>query len=128
MESVSRIFLIVLLSVSAASAVQFSVQKSCERLKALAGRYEGTMETMERAARCGEQAIARLGSRLDSRQDSRLGAQPATHPGTHPGTRLGAHLGQAGRELDRVAGRMRLQGDRGAIAETMEDLWKAYGH
>ncbi len=97
MESVSRIFLIVLLSVSAASAVQFSVQKSCDRLKVLAGRCEGTME---RGVGFAEQAIEHSG----------------------------AHSRPAGRELDRVASRVRLQRGGGAVAETMENLWVAYGH
>jgi hypothetical protein len=61
MESIARVLLMGLLWVSAASAVQFSVERSFERIAAMAGRSECRMEQeAEVASRAMAHRIARL--------------------------------------------------------------------
>jgi hypothetical protein len=61
MESVSRVLLIGLLWVSAASAVQYSVERSFERISAMTGTCEGRMEQQAEAA---SRVIAHRAARL----------------------------------------------------------------
>jgi hypothetical protein len=96
MESVVRIFIVALLTVSSASAVQFSLQK-VERFTTMARTYE---------CRVGQAAEAA------SRVIAHHTARPA----------------RAGWEPGALASRMKPQSGRCEIAETMKDLWKAYGH
>jgi hypothetical protein len=61
MESVSRVLLIGLLWVSAASAVQFSVERPFEWIAAMTGRCECRMEqAAESASRAVAHQVARL--------------------------------------------------------------------
>ena len=55
MESMLRMLVVALLTVSAASAVQFSVEKPLNRMLAMAGRYEGRLEA---SAECVSRSVA----------------------------------------------------------------------
>ena len=96
MESVIRNLLVALLTVSSASAVQFSLQK-IERIQSMARTYE-----------------CRMGQAAES----------ASRAMVH----RTVHFARAGWEPGAMASRMRLRSGHCEVAETMEDLWKAYGH
>jgi hypothetical protein len=100
MESVFRMLLVVLLSVSAASAAQFSIQRAFERVKTLTGMCDGTAE---KAAECASRAVARpLADLVRAGWELRA---------------VTSHTSQAGPRIS-----------RGEIAETVEGFRKAYGH
>ena len=96
MESVIRMLLVALLTVSSASAVQFTLQK-VERIRTMARTYECRAgQAVESASR----AIAHYTAR-----QARAGWEPGV-----------------------LASRMKPQSAHCEVAETMKDLWKAYGH
>jgi hypothetical protein len=96
MESVIRNLLVALLTVSSASAVQFSLQQ-VERFSRMAATYEC------RVGQAAESASRAIAHRT-------------------------VHFARAGWEPRAMASRMRQRSGHCEIAETMEDLWKAYGH
>lgn len=63
MESVARILLMVLLTVSAVSAVQFSIQKSVEGIRAMS---KGSGCEMEQVAESAVHAIERSVAHMDT--------------------------------------------------------------
>jgi hypothetical protein len=101
METMLRSLLAVLLSVSAVSAAQFTLEKSLEKVKTLAGMHE---ETMDQTAECVSHAMA-LGVRH---------LRPAVR--------------ELSLAMSCSAVRSGCGESVKAAAKTMEGIWKAYGH
>jgi hypothetical protein len=97
MESVVRILMAMLLTVSAASAVQFSIEETFGRIRTITATDACRMEQAAESASC---TIAHQVARV----------------------------ARASMKSMAAASPVRAQYRRYEIAQTMEDLWKAYGH
>ena len=97
MESVVRILMAMLLTVSAASAVQFSLEETFGRMRMMTAANACRVEQAAESASC---ALAHHAARV----------------------------ARAGLKSLASASPARVQSGRYEIAQTMEDLWKAYGH
>lgn len=98
MESVVRMLMAMLLTVSAASAVQFSMVETFGRISKAAGSYE-----------------CKVGQ----------AAEYASRAMVH---RAAERMARSGLKTLAAASPASAQNGRCEIAQTMEDLWKAYGH